>query len=49
MNTCAGKSKEEVYQIRVEDLCQLILVKLMSLFSPDPVPTLDVFICVLIH
>lgn len=49
MNTCAGKSKEEVYRIRGEDLWQLILVKLMGLFSPDPVPALDLFICVHIH
>ena len=49
MNTCAGKSKKEVYQIRGEDLCQLILVKRMGLFSPDPVTTLDLFICILIH
>ena len=49
MNTCAGKSEKEVYRIKGKDLYQLNFVKLMGQFSPDSVPTLNLFTRVLIH
>lgn len=44
-----GKSREGVAQVEGKVLHQFTLGKLMRKISPDPVPTLDLFIYLLIH
>lgn len=44
-----GKSRDEFYQVEGKILYELTFEKLTGKFSPDPVPTFDLFICLLIH
>lgn len=44
-----GKSRNEFYQVKGKILYELTFEKLTDKFSPDPVPTLDLFICLFIH